>query len=72
MRPYKGEEVDLFAAAIVLFIIVSGIPPFTAAEPTEFYYKFIAEKNYEKYWSYHYKGKPNGNKFFSEEFKALI
>lgn len=38
---YKGSEVDLFATAVVLFIMVSGTPPFTNAEKNEFYYKFI-------------------------------
>ena len=51
---YKGQEVDLFAAAVVLFIMVSGTPPFTNAEKTEFYYSFIVSKSYEKFWSYHY------------------
>lgn len=40
-EPYSGEAVDLFAAAIVLFICVAGTPPFTCAEDTEFYYKLI-------------------------------
>ena len=31
-KPYKGEEVDLFALGIVLFIIVAGTPPFTKAD----------------------------------------
>ena len=39
--PYKGEEVDLFASAIILFIIVSGTPPFTKADPKDPYYKII-------------------------------
>ena len=26
--PYSGEAVDLFASAIILFILYSGIPPF--------------------------------------------
>jgi serine/threonine protein kinase len=31
-KPYSGEAVDLFASAIVLFIMVSGTPPFMGAE----------------------------------------
>ena len=37
--PYSGTSVDLFAAAIILFIMVSGTPPFTMANPTDAYYK---------------------------------
>ena len=69
---YKGQEVDLFAAAVVLFIMVSGTPPFTNAEKTEFYYKFIVNKSYEKFWSYHYQGKPGTENYYSDEFKDLI
>jgi serine/threonine protein kinase len=32
-QPYQGRSVDLFAAAIILFIMVSAHPPFTTAEP---------------------------------------
>ena len=31
--PYSGVAVDLFAAAIILFIMVSGTPPFAKADP---------------------------------------
>lgn len=41
-RPYKGIEVDLFASAIVLFIMYAGTPPFTKAIPKDPYYKLIA------------------------------
>ena len=30
-KPYKGEVVDIFAAMIILFIMVSGNPPFMEA-----------------------------------------
>ena len=63
---------DLFAAAIVLFICVAGTPPFTCAEDTEFYYKLIVNNKWDLFWKFHVKGKPNGNAFFSEEFKSLI
>ena len=71
-KPYSGEAVDLFAVAIVLFIIVGGIPPFTCAEKNEFYYKLIYNNKMEQFWNYHYKGKPTGKNFFSEEFKDLM
>lgn len=31
--PYSGVAVDLFATAIILFIMVSGNPPFAKADP---------------------------------------
>lgn len=30
-KPYEGEKVDIFAAAVILFIMVSGHPPFSQA-----------------------------------------
>lgn len=70
-KPYKGTEVDLFALAIVLFITISGTPPFTQADKSEFYYKLIVNQKWDTFWKYHIKGKPSPN-FFSEEFKSLI
>ena len=31
--PYNGSSVDLFAAGIILFIMVAGHPPFNRADP---------------------------------------
>lgn len=31
--PYNGAQVDLFASAIILFIMISGHPPFNRADP---------------------------------------
>ena len=45
-KPYKGEAVDLFASAIILFIMVSGTPPFNTAKPDEYYYKYIYNNNW--------------------------
>jgi len=30
---YNGAQVDLFASAIILFIMVAGHPPFNRADP---------------------------------------
>lgn len=53
-KPYKGAEVDLFAAGIILFIVISGTPPFRKGVPTDFHYKHIATGHWEKFWPYHY------------------
>ena len=71
-KPYHGELVDLFAAGIILFITVAGTPPFTAAKKDETYYRYIYNKRWDVFWKFHCKGKPNGENFFSNEFKSLI
>ena len=72
-KAYNGAQVDLFALAIILFILVSGHPPFNTAEVTaDPFYKAIAQNKSHSFWRVHSKNKPNGQNFFSEEFKALI
>ena len=70
--PYVGTSVDLFASGIILFIMVAGTPPFSKADPKDPYYKLIVNKTYDTFWKAHSRGKPNGEAFFSPEFKDLI
>lgn len=71
-QPYQGEKVDLFAAAIVLFIMVAQHPPFTTAQPGDPFYRCLAANRGDIFWKTHCKSKPNGMQFFSEEFKDLV
>ena len=71
-QPYQGRSVDLFAAAIILFIMVSAHPPFSAAEPNDPFYRCIAASRADIFWRTHCKSKENGEKFFSEEFKDIV
>jgi len=60
----------LFATAVVLFIIVSGHPPFSAASPKDTYYKALAlGKKKDVFWKTHQK---QSEKEFSPEFIELI
>ena len=34
-QPYQGAQVDLFASAVILFIMVAGHPPFSEASPKD-------------------------------------
>lgn len=71
-RPYIGTSVDLFACAIILFIMVTQHPPFTRAEPVDPFYKLICANRADLFWRAHSKNKPNGLEFFSESFRNLI
>lgn len=57
-QPYNGREVDLFASAIILFIMVSGHPPFTSAQANDPFYKCIANNRSDIFWRTHAKNKP--------------
>lgn len=63
---YRGVEADLFSSAVILFIFLSQHPPFVRAEPTDRYYKRIADRNYSKFW------KVYEDDEFSESFMDLF
>lgn len=69
--PYEGPVVDLFAAAIILFIMYSGTPPFTKADPKEPYYKLLCTNKADTFWNAHAKHKPSKD-FYSDSFKDLM
>jgi len=68
--PYQGPQVDLFAAAIILFIMVSGHPPFVNTMPEDKHYKCLAANRADLFWKIHCKTK--GEAYFSDEFKDLV
>lgn len=70
-QPYSGPAVDLFASAIVLFIMFSGTPPFTKADPKDPYYRLFCTNKLETFWAAHQKHKKEKD-FFPENFKNLI
>lgn len=74
-QPYSGPSVDLFACAVILFIMVSGNPPFIKADPkSDAHYKLFCINMPETFWDAHEKNKPkeNGKNFYSNEFKSLL
>jgi len=74
-QPYSGPAVDLFASAIILFIMYSGTPPFAKADPrNDPHYKLLCTGKQEIFWKAHERNKPkeNGQNFYSDEFKDLM
>jgi len=69
--PYRGDDVDVFALAVVLFQMVMGRPPFEEAKQNDFLYKCIVAKRPDIFWRTHLKSMPK-NFSPSEEFKDLI
>ena len=64
---YTGKNADLFALAVVLFIMVTGFQPFDNAKTNDTYYKFIAGNKPSLYWNIFKKVAP-----VSDELKDLI
>lgn len=52
-KNYNGVMNDLFAAAVTLFILATGQPPFISAQPNSGLYKFIALNYPDKFWHVH-------------------
>lgn len=50
-KPYKGANVDLFAAGIILFIMFTGVPPFAEAQDGDHYYKYFARNRADLFWN---------------------
>ena len=71
-KPYHGPVVDLFAAGIILFIMIAQHPPFAKAIPTDPHYKLVCANRLDLFWKFHSRSKEGGDSFFSEEFKDLI
>lgn len=71
-KPYRGEQVDLFALAIILFVLVAAHHPFNKAELTDPFYKCFAQNRADLFWKTTCKNKQDGENHFSEEFKDLV
>lgn len=69
---YSGQSVDLFATAIILFIMVAQHPPFNAASARDPHYKLLSTNRVDVFWKVHTKRKEGGLDFFSEDFRDLV
>lgn len=69
---YSGACVDLFAAGIILFIMVAQHPPFAKASPKDPHYKTISANRIDLFWKLHSRNKKGGLDYFSASFRDLI
>lgn len=71
-KPYDGKSIDVFASGVILFIMLTGLPPFINAMTSDPYYSLLAKNKAKTYWRFHGKDKPGKGKFFSKPFRALM
>ena len=57
-KGYSPEKVDIFAAGVILFIMVRGIPPFNDTSSNDPHYSVFA-KSSDFFWKYHRGKDPN-------------
>lgn len=62
---------DLFAAAIILFVILTQRPPFSCANPQDPHYRLIAAGRPELFWQAHAQAE-DGVDIYSPEFKDFF
>lgn len=65
---YSGQKADLFAAGVLLFILVTQHPPFKKAVSQDAFYRTFCYEN-QKFWEGVTMNKPGA---FSTELRALI
>lgn len=70
-KPYTGASVDLFAAAIILFIMYTQRPPFNQANPNDPHYKLLAGGRADLFWKAHADADKDP-RIFTTDFKDLF
>jgi len=61
------ESVDLFSAAVILFIMLAGFPPFQFATKQDWWYNKIMSEKFALFWKAHER-----SAYFTPEAKDLI
>ena len=75
--PENGASVDLFGAAVTLFMMIAGHNPFEAAICKDPHYNLLMRNQNDTFWAIHEAMIAHGNTndqdtFFSEDFRSLI
>ena len=73
-KPYNGVAVDLFASAVVLFMMVTSRKPFKVAEPKDVMYRFICANRDDLFWKEHLRMTTQDETMhkISSEFRSLF
>lgn len=73
-RNFDPKDGDLFAAAIMLFCMISGSMPFNKATECDKLYKYVIEGDLEKFWGFHeaVANVYSSKQVFTEDLKDLF
>jgi serine/threonine protein kinase len=73
-QKYDGKQVDIFAAAIILFVIMTQRPPFASAHPDDVHYQLVSAggDNASMFWQAHAEANEEGQDIYSAEFKDMF
>lgn len=64
---YSGEKADLWACGVILFIMLSGFPPFQRPSNSDWWFNKLAHNKHSLFWQAH-----SRSAYFSDQTKDFI